>query len=394
MKLTFCYRHIAPYHHARLVAVQHLAGVTVVEYGDVERMAFDEFEGARPYATVRVKAPENASMALSHELDKTSPDVLLLPGWGYSYTLTALRWALENAVPVVVISDSYELPQSSRWKEALKSRIVSLFSSGLVAGRRSREYLVKLGMQKDRIFEGCDVVDNKHFEEGAEAARGNAVRLREKLGLPQKFFLAVNRLAPEKNLLFLLQAYAGYRRAGAPEDWQLILVGAGKLKAEILRCMAELGIEPHVMLAGSKNYEELPSYYGLASAFILASTLEPWGLVVNEAMSAGLPVLVSDRCGCVAELVEEGSNGHTFDPYDIEKLTGHMLKVAGGEYDLTAMADACRKIISRWTVELCAENTRRAAEIALGVPRARTKIIDSLILMAANKKLSRNIHRC
>jgi 1,2-diacylglycerol 3-alpha-glucosyltransferase len=59
---------------------------------------------------------------------------------------------------------------------------------------------------------------------------------------------------------------------------------------------------------------------GLASAFIQASTTEQWGLVVNEAMASGLPVLVSERCGCAPDLVKNGVNGYTFDPYDIKEI--------------------------------------------------------------------------
>ena len=83
-----------------------------------------------------------------------------------------------------------------------------------------------------------------------------------------------------------------------------------------------------VILAGFKQYDELPAYYGLASAFVHASTTEQWGLVVNEAMASGLPVLVSDRCGCAPDLVEDGVNGFTFDPYDVEALAGLMQRVA------------------------------------------------------------------
>ena len=75
-----------------------------------------------------------------------------------------------------------------------------------------------------------------------------------------------------------------------------------------------------VLLPGFKQYPELPLYYGLAGAFVLPSLTEPWGLVVNEAMAAGLPVVVSDRCGCASDLVRPGENGFAFDPCDIEQL--------------------------------------------------------------------------
>jgi glycosyltransferase involved in cell wall biosynthesis len=74
-----------------------------------------------------------------------------------------------------------------------------------------------------------------------------------------------------------------------------------------------------VQLLGWKDYEELPLWYHRASLFILPSYFEPWGLVVNEAMAAGLPILVSSATGCHPDLISE-ANGWIFDPKDEEKL--------------------------------------------------------------------------
>ncbi len=83
-----------------------------------------------------------------------------------------------------------------------------------------------------------------------------------------------------------------------PEMWDLVLLGDGPLKPTLLKLISSLGLESCVHLPGFKQYDELPVYLGLAETFIHASTTEQWGLVVNEAMASGLPVLVSNRCGC------------------------------------------------------------------------------------------------
>src|SRR5208337_5127598 len=95
-------------------------------------------------------------------------------------------------------------------------------------------------------------------------------------------------------------------------------------------------------LPGFKQYEELPAYYGLAGAFVHASTAEQWGLVANEAMASGLPVLVSNRCGCATELVEEGRNGFAFDPENVEQLAGFMRRLGCGPTDAASMGMAGR----------------------------------------------------
>jgi glycosyltransferase involved in cell wall biosynthesis len=392
MKLTFCYEHLAPYHHVRLAAIQRRADVAVIDYGNVEGAAFDAYEGEKSYRAIRLDSSQHDAIALRKALDETAPNVLLLPGWGYVYALSALAWAIEREVPAVAISDSTGMDKPrNTFREALKTRIVRIFSSGLVAGKRSGEYLVKLGLPRERIFQGCDVVDNRHFEEGAQTARNIENSLREKLRLPQKYFLAVSQFIPEKNLIHLLQAYARYRKAGAPGNWQLVLVGSGELKEELSISSSDLSINTNLFFVGKKNYDELPAYYGLAGAFVLPSVSETWGLVVNEAMAAGLPVLVSERCGCADDLVKEGMNGYTFNPYNIDALTQHMLRMAGGVYELNAMAQASRKIISRWTVEFCAENTLKAAEAALNVSRPKVNMLDKMIIKVALKKLLKNV---
>jgi glycosyltransferase involved in cell wall biosynthesis len=120
--------------------------------------------------------------------------------------------------------------------------------------------------------------------------------------------------------------------------------------------VARLGVIERVRLPGFKQYDDLPAFYGLAAAFIQASTTEQWGLVVNEATASGLPVLVSERCGCAPDLVTNGINGITFDPYDIEGMIARMLQISGDKCDLAAMGQASRQIIRGWSPETFATN--------------------------------------
>jgi glycosyltransferase involved in cell wall biosynthesis len=110
-----------------------------------------------------------------------------------------------------------------------------------------------------------------------------------------------------------------------------------------------------VVFAGFHQMDTLSAYYGLASAFILPSLSEPWGLVVNEAMAAGLPVLVSHRCGCVPELVRSGLNGYVFDPYDIDGLARLMGVMSSETAMANKMGEASRRIVGSYTPETWAE---------------------------------------
>ncbi|MEJ0001125.1 MAG: glycosyltransferase [Verrucomicrobiota bacterium] len=111
------------------------------------------------------------------------------------------------------------------------------------------------------------------------------------------------------------------------------------------------GLREDVRLPGFRQYGDLPLYYALAGAFIHASTIEPWGLVVNEAAASGLPLLVSDRCGCAPELVGDGENGFTFAPENVEDLARKMAQLAAPDFPRKAFAAASRARVAAWGPE-------------------------------------------
>ena len=126
-----------------------------------------------------------------------------------------------------------------------------------------------------------------------------------------------------------------------------------------------------------------PLIMGLADAFVHASNREPWGLVVNEAMAAGLPVIVSERCGCAADLVKPGLNGETFPPDEAEALARHMQQMATASPEtLAAMGAASRQIIAEWSPARFAGNLQAAAESAATRTPRPASLLDRVLLKA------------
>jgi glycosyltransferase involved in cell wall biosynthesis len=226
------------------------------------------------------------------------------------------------------------------------------------------EYVRSLGLPADRIFTGFDVVDNDYFAREVAVVRAAPETFRQRLSLPDRYFLASARFVRKKNLSGLLDAYAGYLRLNGGETWPLVIVGDGELAGEIRNKIVEYGMTERVLTPGFVQYDALPAYYGLASAFVHASTTEQWGLVVNEAMASGLPVLVSKNCGCAEDLVEDGVNGFTFDPADPAALAASMSRMSSGALVLGAMGEASRRIISRWSPERFADGVVTACDAA------------------------------
>jgi glycosyltransferase involved in cell wall biosynthesis len=381
-----------PYHDARFKAVVE-AGclracmVQITEMENFRVLQQERESSVFPRYTLFPETPLNQISGremvrrLQSCLSEIQPSVVCINGWSFGGGLAALRWCLHREVPVVVMSESTAIDAKRHWwLETIKKRIVELCSAALVGGTPHRDYIESLGVKSDRIFTGYDAVDNKHFRAGADAARRQERVLRKALGLPEKYFMACARFVSKKNLSRLLLAYAQYRRLKGPGAWSLVVIGDGELKAELLALRDQLGIGCDVLFPGPKPYGELPAHYGLAGAFIHASTTEQWGLVVNEAMAAGLPVLVSDRCGSAADLVQDGHNGFLFNPYDVDQLAATMRKVAANGTDRAEMGRRSQEIVASCPPERFAAGLALAASAALSAAPPQPSILDRALL--------------
>src|SRR6266568_5498123 len=170
---------------------------------------------------------------------------------------------------------------------------------------------------------------------------------------------------------------------GVVGPWDLVLVGDGPLKADLCRLISDLNLYGHVHLPGFIQYRELPAYYALAGVFVHASTTEQWGLVVNEAMATGLPVIVSNRCGCVPDLVAEGKNGFTFDPGSVKalgKLMVDMSRLSDRRFE--EMRAESRRIVAGFTPTHFATAAQHAIDVAKAAPIYRATPFSSLLLKA------------
>jgi 1,2-diacylglycerol 3-alpha-glucosyltransferase len=341
--------------------------------GDYSRIVLD---GREPPSKLQ---PQNLQNEIGLALKTVRPDVLFIPGWSSTAALAALRWGTLNRVPVVVMSESTVRDERRTWwKEWLKRRILRLCSAALVGGTAQADYMARLGVPRDRVFAGYDAIDNRYFADHTNGIRQRLEESRTRLQLPKSFFLASARFIQRKNLPRLLLAYAQYRALSLEPPWDLVLLGDGALRQELLSQRSTLGLKDHVQMPGFKPYEDLPAYYGLAHVFVHASISEPWGLVINEAMASGLPVLVSNRCGCAMDLVEEGINGFTFDPFNVEQLSSLMLRVASSPLSrLSEMGSESRRIVAAWGPERFAAALNAAARMTVKAgPRRRDLLYD------------------
>jgi len=390
------FHHIGPYHHARLNAAADRLTVTGVEWSAKGYDQWGAPDSAARYRKISFfreatdHYPDKAELrrAFSSALEQTKPDVVAVNGWNNFGSIIAANCCVRRGIPMVVMSESsHQDEPRTWWKEAIKRRIVGLYSAALVGGQRHVEYLVELGMPVDRIFTGYDVVDNNYFCERARQIRNSKSEIRKKYCLPENYFLASARFIEKKNLLRLIRAYAEYRLLGdrdnrqqTPDNkpWDLVLLGDGPMRQTLNSQLSTLNLRDHVHLPGFKQYEELPVYYALAKAFVHASATEQWGLVVNEAIASGLPVIVSHRCGCALELVN--GNGFTFNPMDGHELASRLLHVTSLSHDeRRRLGDASYRIAENFAPNRFGKGLEQAAQTALNQPRKASLLCRILV---------------
>ncbi len=388
--LAILYNNVGPYHLARLAATAKLGEAQGIRVMGLELASQEKLH---PWTVAKVPAQgRKYTLFPGQAIEEVRPLALARGVWsalseinpravaiGLSREtlpamLAALAWTRRRRGVAICLMDSkYDDFPRPAWKEWLKNRLFRRFDAALVGGVHSRHYAQLLGIHPKNIFVGCDVVDNEFFARGVACARENAGPLRAAHRLPQDYFLFVGRLDDKKNVSRLLTAYEQYLRLAGEQAWGLVICGSGPLEARLRQEVLELGLS-QVIFAGFQQIGELPVYYGLARCLIMHSLGDTWGLVVNEAMAAGLPVLVSRACGCAPDLVQEGVNGYTFDPYEVEamaQLLGHM---SSGTVDLKAMGEASRRIIADWGLETYAQNLLQA--VAAGMDHRRKPTLE------------------
>jgi len=375
--VVLLHQQYGPYHvaRARALAARLEGRVHFVQLASRQESHPWEVVGPAPRIdTVVDGAFESASKELvaarlRRMLDELRPGVIVIAGYAHPAMREAARWCRRHGAASILLSDSHHVDRRRlRVKEWAKRAWVSRhFHAAFVAGSTSAAYARDLGLATSRIWRGYDVVDNAFFAEAAASGKARGEAFFRELKLPERVFLYVGRLSQEKNLERLLDATEEYQRRAGARAWGLLLVGGGPQQPMLEdRIRSRRGIA----ITGFKQMRELAELYGAASALVLPSLSEPWGLVINEAMAAGLPVLGSDRAGAVFDLVFPGVNGYIFDPEDRSDLVDAMLRMSSDQVDRENMGTASRRLISGYTPEAWAATLADCIEVTVARRRA------------------------
>ena len=383
MKIAIAFAQFGPYHVARVAALARLAG----GQGD----SVEAVEVASESSTYGWTKPEAIGFPLTTLVDgrvedcgflrvffqalkffrSRQIDVALLPSYSPASSFALLCAAKCAGCRTVMLNESHAgTERATGIKHFLKRFLVAWFDAGLVGGTPHVRHFAGLGMR--RLFTGYDAVDNEFFAAKATEVRADPEQFRERLRLPGRYILSLGRLVPKKNLGTLIRAYARLHELMPSNVPALVIVGSGEEEPalRVLAVKLNLAVVDHTLpdasgasrpgaihFYGFRQIDENPVFYALADCFVLPSLYEEWGLVVNEAMACGIPVVVSKTAGCAEDLVEDGG----FDPLSADELAGKLARICADARLCARMGERSFEIISRWGCDNFAKQAMRAA---------------------------------
>jgi len=252
------------------------------------------------------------------DLLKLKPDVLFLFGWDLpSYWICALYAFIFSKKLIIWVGSTKDEKSFSR---SLIMPIVKWMIKGadclLAYGSKSKGYLLSLGADKEKVIVGINTIDTRNLIKQNIRLRNKRSLLRKKYGIGKGFvFLYLGQLIERKGIQDLLNAFKTRQNRNA----SLLIVGDGVLRSQIKKIIC-LSDDKNIILHSSIQRDLIPEVLAISDLLVLPSHLEVWGLVVNEAMAFGLPVIISDKVGAGDDLIKEGINGFIFPAKNIDRL--------------------------------------------------------------------------
>jgi len=306
-----------------------------------------------------------AAVALVERLWRARPDCVVVCGYTQLPQTAALAWAAATGTPYVLMGDAnYYADHAAGWRRMAKrawvGRAVRRASGVIAMGKANRLFWEAYGALPERLYESpWYVVDNDHFARAAAERGAEARAWRARHGLEgAAVFLYVGRLIARKGVDRLIRA-AGLAPGGPGAA--VVIAGDGPERAA-LEELSRAGAR--VVYTGRVANSELPLYYAAADALVLPSGDEPWGVVVNEAMASGLPVVAHRHCGAAVDLVGP-DNGVLLETLTVEELAAALGRLATSEARRRALGRRSREKVAAWSVAAAARGFVRAVEGAV-----------------------------
>lgn len=282
---------------------------------------------------------------------------VLVFGWNYRSHLRVMRH-FKGKIPVLFRGDSTLIGERQGLKKVARRLflrwVYNHVDFALYVGANSKRYFQAHGMKEAQLLFAPHAVDNDRFQDKEGKYLGESRKYRQDLGINQedKVVLFVGKFIERKEPFLLMDAFNQLNA----KNWRLLFVGDGHL--ELLLKEAAVG-NRNIHFLPFQNQISMPAIYRIGDVFCLPSKEETWGLAVNEAMACGLPVLLSDRCGCAADLLVEGKNGYSFVSDDLEDLINKLRIFQDTNTNIDGMGCCAYNTIKSWSYDSIADAIER-----------------------------------
>lgn len=288
-------------------------------------------------------------------------DALLLFGWHLKSFMQGLLSAKRLGIPALVRGDSQLATPRSRVKKAAKALsyplFLRLFDAALFVGARSRDYYEYFAYPAERLFFSPHCVDNDWF--ATRATTSERDELRNALGVSEetRLLLFAGKLQSLKRPADLVGAARILGERGRKVE--VMVAGDGELREAMIEAAAAANVRLHML--GFCNQSRMPAAYAASDCLALPSAGETWGLVANEALACGRPIVVSDACGCAPDLVADGVVGRRFKTGDVAALADAIEAVIAAPRDAAAIA----KVVDKHSPRAAADGAAAALDFVM-----------------------------
>ena len=290
---------------------------------------------------------------MCNKIEKWGATAVLVYGWAFKTHLEVLRH-FSHKIPVFFRGDSTMQTGGNTLRLFIRKYFLKWVYRHVdivfYPGIKSRKYYKYCGLGDSRLKLVPHSVDNTFFSLNSTNYEQLASIEKKKLNIPESalVLLFAAKMVPRKQPMFLLQAVTELQRQNGLRPIHLIYVGTGPLLEDIKKSASGLS---NVHFLGFKNQTQMPIVYRLGDVYVLPSTIEAWGLSVNEAMACSRPVLVSDRVGCAPDLVKPDISGDIFSANDLQQLKTIIKSYALDKNKLESMKKSAKDLIGDWAIE-------------------------------------------
>ena len=291
-------------------------------------------------------------------------DAVILHGHNYAVNILAILAAKTSGVKVFIRGETHMGLQRSHVKQVIRKPLMNflyrLCDRCLAIGTANEKFYLAMGVPTRKIVRVPYTVDNQRFIKASTLSSEERVQVLAKLGVPpdKPVVLYASKFQKRKHPDDLIKAIALLRDKGL--ECTVLMVGSGEMQTELEELVKTLKLDGDVYFPGFVNQSMLPCVYSASDVFVLPSENEPWGLVVNEVMCAGLPVVIADEVGCVSDLVKQGENGYLFKAGDVKDLAQSLAPLLVDADLRKRMGQRSRERIEQWSYAKCLEGVLAA----------------------------------